>query len=96
MPRLRPLSPETMTEDQKAIVGERPSRALHGPHTVWLRRPELAKMASHMMRYLRRGGLVIPPNLTELAILVAAREFKAQFAWQSHARQMGRKLPTFT
>ena len=87
MARLKPIDLDTLTEAQKTIVGDRPSRAHEGPHTVWLRRPKLAVVASSMMEYLRRGGVIVPPRLAELAILIAAREFTAQFAWESHEKQ---------
>lgn len=87
MGRLRPLDATTMSPEIRAIVAIRPERAHHGPHTVWLRRPKLAEMASGMMKYLRRGGVEIPPRLTELTILIVARAFTAQFAWAAHEPQ---------
>lgn len=87
MARLPPIDLDALTEDQKSIVADRPSRAHEGPHTIWLRRPELMKMANHMMGWLRRGGVSVPPRLAELTIIIAARAFDAPFAWHSHARQ---------
>lgn len=87
MARLAPLDPAKLTPEQKAIVAVRPERIDHGPHTVWLRRPALAKMASSMMHYLRRGGVEVPPRLAELTILIVARAFTAQFAWAAHEPQ---------
>jgi 4-carboxymuconolactone decarboxylase len=87
MTRLTPIAYESLTDAQKAAIADRPARARSGPYTVWLRRPDMTEMATVMMRHLRHGGLVIPDRLTELVILVAARAFKAQFAWHSHAPQ---------
>lgn len=87
MARLPPLDVDTLSAEQKAIIAVRPERVEHGPHTVWLRRPKLAAMASSMMHYLRRGGVEIPPRLTELTILIVARAFTAQFAWAAHEPQ---------
>ena len=87
MARLTPIAYESLTDAQKEEIANRPARASAGPFSIWLRRPEMTEMATVMMRHLRHGGLVIPDRLAELVILVAARAFKAQFAWHSHAPQ---------
>lgn len=87
MGRLKPLVVEELTPEQRALVGIREERLKEGPFTVWLRRPELAKMTSAMMMHLRRGGMSVAPRLAELVILIAARAFTAQFAWWAHEPQ---------
>jgi 4-carboxymuconolactone decarboxylase len=78
---------ESLTAAQKEVVGQRPERAASGPFTIWLRRPEMTAMATTMMGHLRRGGVLLPDRLVELVVVIAARAFKAQFAWHSHAPQ---------
>ena len=39
------------------------------------------------MGYMRRGGMTVPTRLAELAILIAARAWTAQFAWYAHEPQ---------
>lgn len=87
MARLQPIAPDELDNAQKEVAGIRPERMATGPFTVWLRRPELAAIISQLMRYMRRGGLTLEPRLTELAILVAARAWTAQFAWYAHEPQ---------
>ncbi|HWG04781.1 MAG TPA: hypothetical protein VG271_07190 [Beijerinckiaceae bacterium] len=87
MSRLTPISFDALSDAQKQVIDNRPSRATSGPFTIWLRRPAMTEMATAMMRHLRRGGLALPDRLSELAILVVARAFTAQFAWHSHSRQ---------
>jgi 4-carboxymuconolactone decarboxylase len=56
---------------------------LQGPYGIWLHNPKLADLAQPLNYYLRYdtplGG-----RLTELAILVTARELNNQFEWTSH------------
>src|SRR5262245_13207067 len=87
MGRLTPLKMDQLTPEQIKIVGGEERRTQVGPFTVWLRRPKLAEMTDKMMKHLRRGGLAVPGRLAELAILIAARAFTAQFAWHAHEPQ---------
>lgn len=87
MGRLKPLKFDELSPEQRALVGIREERLKEGPFTVWLRRPELAKMTSAMMMHLRRGGMLVDPRLAELVILIASRAFTAQFAWWAHEPQ---------
>jgi 4-carboxymuconolactone decarboxylase len=87
MGRLVPLKFDELNPEQREIVGGEKRRAETGPFTVWLRRPKLARMTDAMMKHLRRGGLAVPGRLAELAILIAARAFTAQFAWHAHEPQ---------
>jgi 4-carboxymuconolactone decarboxylase len=110
MERLKPLKMEEMNDEQLTIIANRPHARIDGPYTVWLRRPTLAKVAVPVLRHLRRGDIVVPRRLAELAILTVARGFTAQFAWSAHEPQAvtagldqkiiddirHRRTPTFT
>src|SRR3546814_11142248 len=50
-----------------------------------LRSPELAKRAAHLGEFLR-FSTSLPPRLSELAILVTARAWTAQYEWYAHAK----------
>ncbi len=54
-----------------------------GPYNFLLRSPELALRWRHLMEYLRFETSV-PLRLNELAILIQARFWTAQFEWWAH------------
>ncbi len=54
-----------------------------GPYSFLLRSPELAVRWRHLADYLRFETSV-PPRLNELAILIQARFWTAQFEWWAH------------
>ena len=84
MSRLKPVDPAGFTSEQQRLVASRPERVTRGPYTVWLHRPMLAERMHAVLSYVRsQSGL--PKRLYELAILVAARDWTAQFAWYAHA-----------
>jgi 4-carboxymuconolactone decarboxylase len=56
---------------------------LQGPYGIWLHNPKLAGLAQPLNAYLRYDT-PLGPRLTELGILVAARELDNQFLWTSH------------
>jgi len=59
--------------------------SLSGPFNAWLRSPEIGTLLVALGGALRfRSSLA--PRLVELAILVAAREWTAQYEWAAHAR----------
>jgi 4-carboxymuconolactone decarboxylase len=86
--RFRPLTYEEMTPAQKAmtdriLAGER--RSMGGPFNVLLRSPEMGDLAQQLGAYVRfRSSL--PRRLNELAILITARHWTAQFEWYAHKR----------
>lgn len=98
--RFRILAPGEMTEAQRAFAqsirsGPRaavPGSAatstdgsLGGPFNVLLRSPELGEDLQRVGGYIRFRS-VLGPKLTELAILVTARHWGAQYAWYAHHR----------
>jgi len=86
--RFPPLSPEQMTPEQQraaqAIIAG-PRGALAGPFNAWLRSPELADRFQRVGEYVRFHSS-IPHALNELAILVTARAWSAEFEWWAHYR----------
>ncbi len=54
------------------------------PHGVWVLRPGLAGPASEVGWHVQSGE-ALPPRLFELAILLIARHWRAEYAWQTHA-----------
>ena len=84
--RLPPLAPERMTARQREVaeaIACGPRGGLRGPFQAWLRSPELADRFQRVGEYVRFQSS-IPPALNELAILVTAREWTAQFEWHAH------------
>ena len=84
--RLPPLAPEAMTPEQKRIVDgivAGPRGGLRGPFPAMLRSPEVAERFQKLGEYLRFDSS-IPTALNELAILVTAREWSAQYEWYAH------------
>lgn len=85
--RLPPLAPQDWSDAQRAAaqdIIDGPRGALYGPFVPLLRSPELLGHAQRLGEYLRYRG-AIGVRLTELAILVTAREWDQQVAWAIHA-----------
>jgi 4-carboxymuconolactone decarboxylase len=86
--RFTPLTPETMTPDQKQVadnIMSGPRQGMRGPFNALLRSPELADHAQKLGAYVR-FNTSIPPRLNELAILLTARHWTAQYEWYAHHR----------
>ena len=85
--RLRPIPPDQLTEAQRRAaqaVIEGPRGALYGPFVPLLRSPELLENAQRMGEYLRyRSAIGI--RLSELAILITARQWNQGVEWAIHA-----------
>jgi 4-carboxymuconolactone decarboxylase len=77
-----------MTPQQKAVadaIASGPRGGLRGPFQAWLRSPELADRLQKVGEHLRFHSSV-PRRLNELAILITARAWDAQFEWYAHHR----------
>ncbi len=86
--RFLPLKAEELTPPQKAWADEiavPPRNAKFGnpPYRAYIRSPELASRLSALSDYLRWNSS-LPPRLSELAILITAREWTAQYEWFAH------------
>jgi 4-carboxymuconolactone decarboxylase len=87
-PRFKPIPPEQMTAEQKRVVQaltDGPRGGLRGPFPALLRLPELADRVRVLGDYVRFEG-TLAGNLRELAILVVARFWSAQYEWYAHSQ----------
>ena len=68
-----------------AVVGpqSRTLAGLRGPSGIWLHSPALGERVRAVNQYLR-FETALGRRLTELAILVTARELDSQFEWTAH------------
>lgn len=85
--RLPPIPDEDLTPAQRAAaqsVVNGPRGALIGPFVPLLRSPELMERVQQLGAYLRYRS-AIGTRLTELAILLVAREWDQQVEWAIHA-----------
>jgi 4-carboxymuconolactone decarboxylase len=86
--RFAPLKAEELTPPQKAWADEiavPPRNAKFGnpPYRAYIRNPDLAPKLSALSDYLR-WNTSLSPRLSELAILITAREWTAQYEWFAH------------
>lgn len=87
-PRFPPLESDEMTPEQRRVadaIVAGPRGGLRGPFQAWLRSPELADRLQKLGEHLRFSSSV-PRRLNELAILITARAWDAQFEWWAHQR----------
>jgi len=75
---------EAQREAHRGIVSG-PRGGARGPFNALLRSPELADAAQKVGAYIR-FKTSLPQKLNELAILVTARYWTAQFEWYAHAQ----------
>ncbi len=87
-PRFPPMAMEAMSPEQRKVaeaIASGPRGGLRGPFQAWLRSPALADRLQKVGEYLRFSSTV-PRRLNELAILMTARAWDAQFEWYAHHR----------
>jgi 4-carboxymuconolactone decarboxylase len=81
-----PIPAEKMTDAQRKAVEEfRAARGggVSGPFVPLLRSPEVMNRARAMGDYLRFKS-VLPPRLSEFAILITARHWTQNYEWSAH------------
>ncbi len=89
--RFGPLPTEEMSPRQREVAaailaGPRGgSTGLAGPFEALLRSPDLADRVQRVGEHVRFGSS-LPARLNELAILLTARKWSAQFEWYAHRR----------
>jgi 4-carboxymuconolactone decarboxylase len=86
--RFAPLKAEELSPPQKAwadMIAAPPRNAKFNnpPYRAYIRNPELAPRLTAMSEYLR-WNTSLPPRLSELAILITARQWTAQYEWFAH------------
>lgn len=86
MPRINLLTPEQMSQEQRRVYDETAAGRrgrVPAPLLAWLESPVLANRAQKLGEFLRYETS-LSPRLSELAILVIARYWTAQFEWTAH------------
>lgn len=86
--RFKPLTYDKLTPEQKTMAehllsGER--GGMNGPFNVTLRSPEMGDQAQKLGAQLR-FHTSLPKKLNELAIIMTARFWTAQYEWSAHKR----------
>lgn len=101
MSRISYITPENFTEAQQRLFesitggkrgeGRAPEDLLNseggmsGPFNPWLRTPILGEAAQRLGETARFES-TLPPQLRELAILIVAAKWKAQYEWWAHEK----------
>ncbi len=89
-PRLALIDEVQMNEAQRALLaalraGPRgQSTSPRGPFAVWMHAPEFGNLAQELGAHCRYNK-ILPPRLSEFAILCTARTWRAQYEWFAHA-----------
>jgi 4-carboxymuconolactone decarboxylase len=86
--RFPQLTPETMTDAQRAVAAEisaGPRGEVRGPFIALIHHPELARRIQSLGEQLRWGSK-LPAGLLELAVLVTARRWNCQHEWYMHEK----------
>ena len=86
--RFKPLKWDEMTPAQKTMMehlfaGER--RGAGGPFNVLLRSPEMGDLAQQFGASMRFHSS-LPKKLNEMAIIITARHWTAQYEWTAHRK----------
>ena len=86
--RFAPLKADELSPSQKAwadMIAAPPRNAkfVNPPYRAYIQSPELAPRLSALSDYLRWNSS-LPPRLSELAILITARQWTAQYEWAVH------------
>jgi 4-carboxymuconolactone decarboxylase len=84
--RMLPIQPDKWTAEQKQAAEEFQAGrgyAVSGPFAVMMRSPEVMLRAKAMGDYLRFRN-VLPKRVSEMVILITAREWTQQYEWSYH------------
>jgi 4-carboxymuconolactone decarboxylase len=86
--RFKPLTYDEMTPAQKTMLEHLlsgPRAGADGPFNVLLRSPEMGDLAQQFGAAVR-FNTSLPRKLNEMAIIITARYWTAQYEWQAHHR----------
>jgi 4-carboxymuconolactone decarboxylase len=88
--RLPTLSEDNLDPRQRALLdsirsGPRGKASLGGPFGVYMHSPEFGELTQQLGAFCRYKTS-LKPRLSELAILVSARHWRAQYEWHAHAQ----------
>ncbi|MBD0844014.1 carboxymuconolactone decarboxylase family protein [Streptomyces sp. TRM68416] len=77
-----------MDQRQKELAARIAGRrgAVRGPFRVWLHSPEMCERAESLGAFAR-FDCSLPKHLRELTLLMAARNWDAQYSWNAHVHQ---------
>lgn len=83
--RLPKLQPDEYDPRQRAVAARIAGRrgAVRGPFQVWLNSPELCERVEALGAFVRFDSS-LPLRLRELSLLLAARNWDAQYSWNAH------------
>jgi 4-carboxymuconolactone decarboxylase len=86
--RFLPMKAEQLNSEQKKwadMISAPPRNAkfVNPPYRAYIYNPDLANRLTAMSEYLR-WNTSLPPRLSELAILITARQWTAQYEWYAH------------
>ena len=87
--RMSPIPPEKWTDAQREVISQAfpgSTSSLTGPYGAWLRSPQVMRGRRIVGAYLLGYEGVLPPKLTEIAVLMSARHWTSQFIWRAHTR----------
>jgi len=86
MARMDPLKRDDMTEAQRQAYDKVAARGgrLGGPNGIYVRVPELFEINQEVGDYLLSSS--VSPRLRQLAVLVAVRDWNAEYPWAVQAR----------
>jgi 4-carboxymuconolactone decarboxylase len=85
--RMAEIPLDKMTPAQRAVadaIASGPRKAIRGPFNAWLRSPELADRLQKVGEYLR-FNTSLDKRVNEMAILMTAQAWGAQYEWYAHA-----------
>jgi 4-carboxymuconolactone decarboxylase len=89
LPRLPAIPDDKLAPEQRALIdairsGPRgQATEMRGPFAVFLHAPAYGELAQRLGGFCRLKTQV-PPRLSELAILVTAKLWRAQYEWHAH------------
>lgn len=82
-PSVDKLTPEQKAWAESISAPPRNAKFANPPYRAYLQSPELAKRLSALSDYLR-WNTSLKPRLSEMAILITARQWTAQYEWFAH------------
>ncbi|TAJ21076.1 MAG: carboxymuconolactone decarboxylase family protein [Dehalococcoidia bacterium] len=88
MARLEPLDLTALSPEQKEVadaIMAGPRGGLRGPFEAWLRSPVLADRGQRLGEFCR-FHTSLPKHLSEFAIILTGKHWKAQYEFFAHAR----------
>ncbi len=86
--RFAPLEYKDLDEQQRTMVQHLragPRTGIRGPFNTLLRSPVMGDLAQELGAYIRYGS-VLPATLREMAIIMTAAHWRAEYEWYAHKR----------